>query len=193
LAQEPARAVPAGPYFLAVGNVEPRKNFPGLIAAYARLRSRHPGAPPLYIAGHKAWGYAEAAAAARAHGVEGSVIFTGFVDEAAREALVAGCTLFVSSSLYEGWGLPLFEALSLGRPAIYHGGTSQDEFAEGFALKADCADPEALGRAMESLWLRPEERARLEASLARGFGAVRDYDLEGALRDALRPLPSRPA
>lgn len=188
-----ARAVPSGPYFLAVGNVEPRKNFPGLIAAYARLRNRRADAPPLYIVGHKAWGYAEAEAAARAHGVDGSVVFTGFVDDAAREALIAGCTLFVSSSLYEGWGLPLFEALSLGRPAIYHGGTSQDEFAEGFALKADCADPEALSRAMESLWLRPDERARLESALARGFGAVRDYDLGGALRDALGPLLSRGA
>ena len=190
-AREPSvPEVPSGPYFLAVGNVEPRKNFPGLIAAYARLRGRRADAPPLYIVGHKAWGYAEAEAAARAHGVEGSVRFTGFVDDAAREALIAGCTLFVSSSLYEGWGLPLFEALSLGRPAIYHGGTSQDEFAEGFALKADCADPEALCRAMETLWLQPGERARLEAALARGFGAVRDYDLEGALRDALRPLLS---
>lgn len=184
----PARPRPRGPYFLSVGNVEPRKNFPGLIAAYARLRERRPDAPPLYIVGHKAWGYAEAEAAARSLGVEESVIFTGFVGDAEREALVAGCTLFVSSSLYEGWGLPLFEALSLGRPAIYHRGTSQDEFAAGFALAADCSDPESLCRAMETLWRDAGERARLEAALARGFGTVRDYDLEGALRDVLRPL-----
>lgn len=177
-----------GPYFLAMGNVEPRKNFPGLIAAYARLRARHPDAPPLYIVGHRAWGFAEAEAAARSHGVADAVIFTGFVAESQREALIAGCSVFISSSLYEGWGLPLFEALAAGRPAIYHGGTSQDEFAEGFALKADCSDPGALCLALEKLWREPSERARLEAALSRGFGSVLDYDLEGALRDQLLPL-----
>lgn len=185
-------AVPRGPYFLSVGNIEPRKNVPGLIEAYARFRSRHPGGPPLYIAGHRAWGFAAAEAAARAHGVADAVIFTGFVSEAEREALIAGCAVFISGSLYEGWGLPLFEALAMGRPAIFHAGTSQDEFAAGFALATDCADAEALSRAMERLWVDPGERARLQAALAQGFGKVLDYDLEGALRDALRPLLAGP-
>lgn len=185
------RLAPAGPYLLTVGNVEPRKNIPGLIAAYARFRSRHADAPPLVVAGHRAWGIAEAEAAARAHGVSAQVRFTGFVDEAEREALIAHCTLYVSASLYEGWGLPLFEALALGRPAIYHRGTSQEEFASGFALSADCSDPESLAAALGALWSDASRRAALEAALAAGFGGVMDYDLEGALRDALLPLLRR--
>lgn len=180
-----------GPYILAMGNVEPRKNFPGLIAAYARFAGRHADAPPLVIVGHKAWGFAEAEAAARGLGVEGKVVFTDFVGEPVREAYLAHCSFFVSSSLYEGWGLPLFEALSMGKPAVYHAGTSQDEFARGFALAADCSDAESLAEAMGRLWSDAEERGRLEKALAGGFGAVMDYDPKGALRDALLPLLKR--
>lgn len=179
---------PRGAYLLAVGNVEPRKNFPGLIAAYAMLQARRPDIPPLYIVGHKAWGFAEASEAARRHGVAGQVHFTGFVSESERETFLSGCAMFISSSLYEGWGLPLFEALSLGRPAIYHRGSSQEEFASGFALSVDCSDAAALAQAMERLWTDGAERARLETALAKDFGRVLDYDLEAALRQALLPL-----
>lgn len=186
--QVPTGGVPTGPYLLAMGNVEPRKNFPGLIAAYARLRARRPDVPPLHIVGHKAWGYAEAANAAREHGVEDAVIFTGFVPEEIRTAYLANCSAFLSSSLYEGWGLPLFEALALGKPALYHRGSSQEEFARGMALAVDCADPVALASAMEKVWSDAAERARLRAALAEGFGKVLDYDVAGALRAALLPL-----
>jgi glycosyltransferase involved in cell wall biosynthesis len=187
-----AAAPPSHPYILSMGNVEPRKNHAGLIAAYARFRVRHPDAPELCIVGHKAWGYPAAAAAARAHGVEDRVRFAGFVPEASREAWIGGCAFYVSSSLYEGWGLPLFEALAAGKPSIYHRGSSQDEFARGMALAVDCADPDRLAEAMGRLWTDAGERFRLTAALAEGFRRVQEYDLEGALRDALLPL-LRPA
>jgi glycosyltransferase involved in cell wall biosynthesis len=179
---------PEGDYFLSLGNVEPRKNFPGLIAAYALLKGRRPDAPPLYIAGHKAWGYAEAAAAVSRHGLQGSVHLTGYLSEADAKAHLAHCTVYVASSLYEGWGLPLFEALAQGRPAIYHEGSSQEEFARGAAMAADCRDPHRLASAMETLWASRTERGRLRASAAERSIKLLGYDLEGALRAALLPL-----
>jgi glycosyltransferase involved in cell wall biosynthesis len=179
---------PQGDYFLSLGNVEPRKNYPGLIAAYALLKRRRPDAPPLYIAGHKAWGFREAADAVDRHGLSGSVHFTGYLSDAARQAYLAHCRLYVSSSLYEGWGLPLFEALAQGRPAIYHGGGSQEEFAAGSALAVDCRAPAALAAAMESLWTDARERERLQSAAAGNFRKWSVYDLEGALRRALIPL-----
>ena len=179
---------PEGGYFLTLGNVEPRKNHPGLIAAYAALVARRPEAPPLYIAGHAAWGQAEAEAAIAAHRLAGRVRFTGYLSEADRSAYLAHCTAYVSASLYEGWGLPLFEALSLGKPAVYHAGSVQEEFARGMAFAVDCRDPEALSRAMEALWGDAAERERLRAAWAAGFPRLLQYDLEGALRTALRPL-----
>lgn len=179
---------PSGKYFLSLGNVEPRKNHPSLIAAYRLLLARRPDAPPLYIAGHPAWGKAAAADAVAAHGLEGRVHFTGYLSDADRLAYLKHCSAYVSASLYEGWGLPLFEALSCGIPSAYHAGSSQEEFALGLALGVDCADPQALSRAMERLWSDGGERERLRAAMAAGFPRLLDYDLEGALRSALLPL-----
>jgi glycosyltransferase involved in cell wall biosynthesis len=185
-------AHPPGEYFLALGNVEPRKNYPGLIAAYAALKARRPGAPPLYIVGHKAWGASEAEAAVEKSGLTGRVHFTGYLSDADRLAHLAHCSAYVSSSLYEGWGLPLFEALSHGKPAVYHAGSSQEEFARGVALAVDCRDPQALSRAMETLWSDVGERGRLGRAMAAEFPRIRAYDLETALSDALRPLLEGP-
>lgn len=186
------RVPPPGTYVLAVGNVEPRKNYPTLIEAYAASLGRLDPAPPLYIVGNKAWGFREAEEAARRHGVEGRVRFTGFLPDDVLDAFLRGCAFFVSSSLYEGWGLPLFEALSRGKAALYHKGSSQEEFAAGMALDVDCADAGALARALERLWTDAGERRRLEHAVARDFGRVMDYDLRGALRSALLPLLAEP-
>jgi glycosyltransferase involved in cell wall biosynthesis len=183
-----AGAHPTGDYFLSLGNVEPRKNYPGLIAAYAALLARRPDAPPLYIAGHAAWGQAQAEAAVASHRLAGNVHFTGYLSDADRQAYLAHCLAYVSSSLYEGWGLPLFEALSMGKPSVYHAGTAQDEFAKGMALAVDCRDTHALAGAMETLWQDEAERTRLRAALAAGFARLREYDLEGSLRATLLPL-----
>lgn len=177
---------PQGGYFLALGNLEPRKNFPGLIAAYALLKRRNPDAPPLYIAGHKAWGRYEVEAAVQAHGLAASVHLTGYLSEADRKAYLAHCLAFISSSRYEGWGLPLFEALAQGKPSLYHAGSSQEEFARGMALAVDCGDAAALSRALETLWRDMGERSRLEAAIRHGFGVHLGYDIEAALGDALR-------
>jgi alpha-1,3-rhamnosyl/mannosyltransferase len=190
LAAADSRIPPPGTYILAVGNVEPRKNYPTLIAAYAASLGKREGAPPLYIAGNKAWGFREAEESVRRHGVEGKVRFTGFLPDDVLDAFLRGCAFFVSSSLYEGWGLPLFEALARGKAALYHRGSSQEEFAAGLALDVDCADAGALARALERLWSDAGERRRLEEAVARDFGRVMDYDLRGALRSALLPLLS---
>jgi glycosyltransferase involved in cell wall biosynthesis len=179
---------PQGEYFLALGNLEPRKNFPGLVAAYAELKRRRPDAPPLYIAGHKAWGHAAVESAIAKHGLGGNVRLTGYLSDADRRAYLANCLAFISSSRYEGWGLPLFEALSQSKPSVYHAGSSQEEFAKGMALAVDCGDPRALADAMEMLWTDGAVRRWLEDAMRRGFGAQLDYDLEGALEKALTPL-----
>jgi glycosyltransferase involved in cell wall biosynthesis len=182
-----AASAPSGEYFLAFGNVEPRKNYPGLLAAYARLRSRRPDAPPLYIVGHKAWGWTEAEAALSRLGLREQVRFMGYLPVTLLQAYLRGCTAFVSASLYEGWGLPLFEALAAGKPALYHRDSSQDEFARGLALAVDCGDEAGFADGLEKL-LDPRERLRLAESARAGMARVQAYDLEEALRAVLLPL-----
>jgi glycosyltransferase involved in cell wall biosynthesis len=178
---------PQGGYFLSVGNVEPRKNYPGLLRAYARLRDRRPDAPPLRIVGHKAWGWPEAEAALARLGLGDSVRFTDFLAADDLDAWLKGCTAFISSSLYEGWGLPLFEALAEGKPSLYQRGSSQEEFARGLALAVDCADDERLAEGLEAL-MDAGERAKWTEAARAGFPRVMDYDLRAELRSALLPL-----
>jgi glycosyltransferase involved in cell wall biosynthesis len=182
-------APPSAPYFLAMGNVEPRKNYPGLLRAYALAAERRPDLPPLHILGHAAWDGGEARALSEKSGLENRVFFHGHVSESQREAFLTGCAAFLSASLYEGFGLPLFEALQAGKPCVYHGGGAQDEFAREFALPADCADPVSLAEALEKIWVEPELRRNLESRVAAGFRARwSDYDPGDALRCALLPL-----
>lgn len=179
--------LPQQPYFLALGNVEPRKNYPGLIKAYAELKRRRPDTPHLHIVGHKAWGYAVAAQTVVDYGVSENVHFTDYLDDGTRDAWIRHCEVFISSSLYEGWGFPLFEALTAGRPCIYHSGTSQDEFAHGFALGTDCGNPESLADAMETMAFSEATRKQFSSAARTGFLEILKYDLPAELSGALRP------
>ncbi len=181
----PLGNIPDIPFFLAVGNLEPRKNFVGLVSAYAILRARRKEAPPLCLVGHKAWGHYEIAARVRELGIADAVLIKGHVSEGELREYFRRCRAFFSSSLYEGWGYPLFEALLHGVPSFYHAGSSQEEFASGLALAVDCHDTEAMAAAMETLWNSVEERNRLTSAMADKFPRIAAYDLAGALRECL--------
>jgi glycosyltransferase involved in cell wall biosynthesis len=102
--------VPVGPYLLYVGNIEPRKNLVELVAA---VRGR--GLPRLVVAGRPAWNAAESM---RAIVASDRVTYLGFVSECDKVALLRGCVALVFPSLYEGFGLPVVEALATGVPVI---------------------------------------------------------------------------
>ena len=98
-------------FILAVGTAEPRKNLTRLVRAHSRLRSLDPKAPPLVIVGRTGWGHealGEAAAVRRLEAVPD--------DDLA--SLYSHCAAFVLPSLYEGFGLPLLEAMACGAPCI---------------------------------------------------------------------------
>ncbi len=117
------------------------------------------------------------------------VFFHGHVSETARRAFVQGCSVFVASAMYEGFGLPLFEALQAGKACIYHGQSAASEFAADCALATDCARPEVLAGAMETLagddTLRREYADKARMTFAARW---RDYRPGPALRQALLPL-----
>src|SRR5438105_4378042 len=118
-----SRAVEAGPlpaavepgFILAVGTVEPRKNYPRLLAAYRRLRERKGGAPPLVIAGRPGWAYGDTLNRIRA---EPGVRYLGHVDDRTLSALYEAAGALAFPSLYEGFGLPLLEAMAHGVPCV---------------------------------------------------------------------------
>lgn len=104
------------PYLLSVGTVQPRKNYQMLIQAFAGVAAHWPHT--LAIAGGQGWLYDEMLAEIERQGLNGRVRFIGFVADADLPALYTGADLFLFPSLYEGFGLPLLEAMGCGVPVL---------------------------------------------------------------------------
>lgn len=149
-------AIPPG-YLLCVGNLQPRKNLRRLIEAYAGLPSEV--RPPLVIVGQAAWQYADIFAAIRRHKLAEDVHFTGFVQPHELVALYGGAAVFAYPSLYEGFGLPVIEALACGVPTLASNRSSVPEVAGDAALLVDPESVDDIRAGIERL-LRDEELRR---------------------------------
>lgn len=136
-----------GPYFLAVGDVRPRKNLLRVIQAFEMVQERLPNAR-LVIVGqdmHRSDEIARAAA-----NVPG-IVRLGYVDDEQLDALYAGASALVFPSLYEGFGLPILEAMARGTPVITSDVSSMPEVAGQAALLVNPYDPAAIANAMASV------------------------------------------
>ena len=129
-----------GPYVLAVGTLEPRKNLPALVAAFAVLRQRHPELT-LALAGLEGW-------EERPLEAEG-VRLLGFVSDEELARLYRGAAAFAYPSRFEGFGMPVVEALASGVPAVVSSHPSLDEASGDAALRVDPDDTEAFAHALE--------------------------------------------
>jgi glycosyltransferase involved in cell wall biosynthesis len=144
-------------YLLFLGTLEPRKNVVRVVEAYARFRRiigtdrRRDQPPRLVLAGGKGWLYDEIFARVEAFGLEREVLFPGYVPQTELPLWYAAATAFVYPSLYEGFGLPVLEAMASGTPTITSNRSSLPEVAGDAALLIDPTDVEALAAAMVRL------------------------------------------
>ena len=147
-------------FILFVGTLEPRKNLPTLLRAFARLREQHPEEEvTLVIAGGKGWYYDPLFAQVRALGLSDRVRFPGFVPDAELPLWYSAATFFVYPSLYEGFGMPLLEAMACGTPVIAARSSALPEVVGEAGLLVPPDDAEGLARAMA--WLLKDEALRL--------------------------------
>ncbi len=156
----PAGRLPAGlepGYILAVGTVEPRKNYPRLLAAYRQLRDRL-NAPPLVIAGRPGWAYGDTLLQI---GAEPGVRYLGHVDEATLTALYESAAVLAFPSLYEGFGLPLLEAMAHGVPSVVSAVGALPGLANGAAILVDPEDVSSIAGGLERLLADPTLREKL--------------------------------
>ncbi len=150
-------------YLLSLGSIQPRKNLTRLIEAYSRLRTARPASrlPQLVIAGKPGWLDREVFRAAQQDGLDASVKFIGYVPEEDLPALYSGAMCFVYPSYFEGFGLPVLEAMQCGAPVIAGNQTSLPEVAGDAALLFDPFDTRALGEAIARVIDNPDYRAEL--------------------------------
>jgi len=147
-------------FILMVGTLEPRKNHLGLIKAYARYRELARTPLPLLIGGGKGWFFAQIFQQVKALGLEDSVHFLGFVPSEELPWLYNAATLFVYPSRYEGFGLPVAEAMRCGTPVITSTVSSLPEVAGEAGLVVDPDNTEELAHKM--LLVLEQEPERLQ-------------------------------
>jgi len=180
-------------YLLCVGNLQPRKNLPRLLEAYASLSTDI--RPPLVVVGQPAWLYHDVYAAVRDHGLTDEVQFTGFVTTDELVALYNRAHAFAYPSLYEGFGLPVLEALACGVPTLASDRSSLPEVAGEAALLVDPESVDAIAAGLERLICDEDlrrllsERGPRQAARFSWAGCaqatVRAY--QAALQPAVRP------
>ncbi|MGD0999510.1 MAG: glycosyltransferase family 1 protein [Candidatus Brocadiia bacterium] len=171
------------PFLLYAGTLEPRKNVPGLIRAYARLRSQSPeSAPLLVLAGTKGWGYEPIFQEIERLGLANEARHLDAPDDAALAALMNAALALVYPSFYEGFGLPPLEAMACGCPVITSNNSSLPEVVGDAAIQVDPRDEPALAQAMQAVITRPELRASLRE---RGLARARLFSWDRVARETL--------
>ncbi|MQT47217.1 glycosyltransferase [Pseudomonas helleri] len=166
--QEAAQSVLAkynlvhGRYLAFVGTIEPRKGLSVLLDAWERLPAVLRRNWPLVIAGAPGWRNADLIARIQALQAKDEVRFLQFVSSDDLPFIYAGAATFIYPSFYEGFGLPVLEAMASGVPVICGAGTSMAEFTDGACRLFDVEDAGALALAISELIEDPALRSRME-------------------------------
>ena len=145
------RQVSGGRFWLCVGTLEPRKNHLGLLRAYARHKSTSGKAMPLVHAGGPGWLMNDFKDQIRKLNLQDDVILQGYVDDTALQWLYQNCFAFVYPSHFEGFGLPVLEAMSLGAAVIASNTTSIPEIVGKAGILVDPAEDEQIANTMDGL------------------------------------------
>jgi glycosyltransferase involved in cell wall biosynthesis len=150
-------------YILSLGSIQPRKNLERLIRAYSILRLTRAGKklPQLVLAGKRGWLYDDVLRTAAEHDVDQDIIFTGYVDERDLPTLYSGAVCFVYPSYFEGFGLPVLEAMQCGAPVIAGNQTSLPEVVGDAGLLIDPFDEKELAQAIARVIDNPDFRSQL--------------------------------
>jgi len=144
-------------FVLSLGTLEPRKNLVGLIEAYRQLPASLRDQYPLVIAGGSGWQSQSLELSLRglpAH----QVIRTGYVDQCDLPVLLAAATLMAYPSFYEGFGMPVLEAMASGVPVLTSQASAMSQLCAGAAVLVDPHSAESIAAGLEGILVSPEDR-----------------------------------
>lgn len=150
-----------GQYFLFVGTLEPRKNLARLIAAFSALPQRLRETVCLAIAGGDGWGGVNVASIAERFGVQSNVRVLGYVSEEQLATLYSHALFLAMPSLYEGFGLPLLEAMARGIPVLTSDCSSMPEVAGDAGVLVDPHDVSSIVKGLVQMLESGARRSEL--------------------------------
>lgn len=169
-------------YLLFVGTLQPNKNLETLIAAYYHLRQAYRLQVALVIAGQKGWHYDGIYRKVQDLGLEQDVVFTGYVVDEDLPTLYNQAQLFVTAACFEGFGIPVIEAMACGVPVVASKAAAlQEVVADAGLLAAPLSIPElteAMARALTDTTLRQD-------MIARGYVRAQQFTWERTARQTL--------
>lgn len=178
-----------GDYLLYLGTLHPRKNLVRLVEAFHQVRQRQPATPlKLVIAGQKGWLYDEIFARVQQLGLVDQVIFPGFVADADKAALLSGALAYLFPSLYEGFGLPVLEAMACRTPVLTSSISSLPEVAGDAALLVDPHSTEAIAAGITRLIDDANLRRKL---IKHGLRQIENFSWDAAANQILQTLSAK--
>jgi glycosyltransferase involved in cell wall biosynthesis len=169
------------PYILYIGSIEARKNLIVLLEAYAQLR-HWSQKWKLVIVGARKWKYTPVFNTLERLQLSSYVHFTGYIPEADLPALYNGASLFVFPSLYEGFGLPVLEAMACGTPVITSNCSSLPEVTADAAILIHPMDVNAITLAIRRVLEEPDLAISLRQ---KGIARARHYSWESTARKTI--------
>jgi len=177
-----ANAGKHGDYWLFVGSMEPRKNLVGLLDAYEIYAHEHPAPKPLHFVGGSGWKNEEIRAKLAPLEARGLVEHLGVVADEELPKIYQNAEGFLFPSWYEGFGLPVLEAMSQGCPVICSDRSSLPEVGGDAVLYIDPTSPRTIADAMRQIETEPDLRAKL---IYAGLAQAAKFSWEKAARQTL--------
>ena len=171
------------PYLLFVGTLEPRKNLPRLVAAFAQARAATGAPHALVLAGRWGWGMEGLPGQVRQLGLEKDVIFIDYVPEEDLPGLYRAAAALAYPSLYEGFGLPPLEAMACGTPVLTSNVSSLPEVVGEAAWKVDPTNVEQIAAGLIRLIQDADLRKELRQ---RGRARAREFSWERMARETVK-------
>ncbi len=170
-------------FILYVGTIEPRKNLPTLIDGFAARRKKGDLPHQLVCAGPYGWLSGDIEGRVERLAIQDAIRFTGYVPFEDLPALYSLAELFVFPSLYEGFGLPVVEAMACGTPVITGRVAALTEVAGGAVAHVDLLDADSIGEAIVTLARDPDRREHLKGL---GLQRARAFSWEQAARETFK-------
>lgn len=172
-----------GEFILFVGTLEPRKNLGGVFEAMAILKQKKQFSGKLVVSGHKGWLMGSLEAHLAKLGIKDDVIFLGHVDDGQLRSLYNLARAFVYPSFYEGFGLPIVEAMSCGAVVVTSTVSACPEIAGDGAMTTDPVDGRVLASTLASLL---EDTQGTKALQARALARSKEFSFLKTARDTMK-------